>query len=295
MISIIVVSKNLFFLNQFKDSVKNTVGVPFEIIVVENNDSLYSISNGYNIGAKDASFDILSFVHEDIVFHTENWGNILMNYFETLFNSGILGIAGSSYLPISPSDWWVSDSKYLHSYFLSNQKNGVVGRGVVCIDGVQDPHPVFSLDGMFLAMKKSVWKEFQFDESLDGFHGYDTSICYKVSQKYQNYFVPGILLEHFSKGYPNEKWLLNTIAANECVLPFILEKKKIGSLNISLEIKSYRLFLRQLMKFSSNTSYKFLKAFYYLVPVFKFTKDWRALFFFILYFLRYLIQAIRIK
>lgn len=273
-----------------KRSIVQTIGIPFEIILVPNGDSSFTISSGYNYGALKSKFDFLLFLHEDVFFHTNNWGRRLLFYFEKLKNPGVVGIAGSSYLPISPSDWWLSDSKYLHSNFLSNQKYGSVGKGKLWKVGVQTVQPVFALDGMFLALKKSVWEEFPFDESLEGFHGYDTSICYMVSQRYQNYFIPGILLEHFSKGYPNEIWLKNTIAANEFVLPYIFEIKKNSALDCSLEIKSYRLFLRQLMKFSRSTSYKFSKAWYYLWPVFKHTKNVKVLLFFVIYCLRFSMQ-----
>lgn len=295
MISIIVLSKNDELFCSLKKSIIKTIGVPYEIICVPNSDSSFSIFSGYNFGANKSKFDYLLFIHEDVIFHTENWGILLLKYFEDLDNLGVLGIAGSSYLPISPSDWWLGNPNYLHANFLSNAKDGRVGGGIPTKWGKQIPVPVFALDGMFLAIKKIVWEEFRFDENLYGFHGYDTSICYQVSQKYQNYFVPGILMEHFSKGDPNETWLKNTVIANQLVLPFILENKKLGFLNSSLEIISYRLFLRQLMKFSSNTFYKFSMAWYYLLPVLKYTKDLKILIFFFFYSFRYFLQAIRIK
>lgn len=293
MISLIVCSVSELLFEQFSLSVANSIGVEFELVRVENQFSQRSISMAYNYGSFQAKSEILVFVHEDVIFHTNNWGRILIDYFDTLQNPGVLGVAGSSYLPISPSDWWVSDQQYVHTNFLSNTKGGACVGGVLNRVGEQEPKKVFSLDGMFLALKKSVWEEFPFDESLEGFHGYDTSICYMVSQKYQNYFVPGILLEHFSKGYPNEIWLKNTVSANEFVLPFILESKKNGVFDNSLEIKSYRLFLRQLMKFSRSTSYSFSKAWYYLWQVFKYTKNVKILFFFLIYCLRFSILSIQ--
>lgn len=295
MISIIVLSSNRSLFLEFEKSVNLTIGSPYELIKVENIHNNFSIFKGYNYGANLAINKILLFIHEDIIFHSKNWGKFLYDYCETLSNPGVLGVAGCSYLPISPSDWWVSNRNYLHADFVSNDKNGKVGEGNHVVFGGQIPYPVFALDGMFLAMKKTVWEEFPFDEKLEGFHGYDTAICYQVSQKYQNYFVPGILIEHFSKGYPNENWLKNTIGANQRVLPFILGKKRKNGLDSSLEIKSYRLFLRQLMKFSSSTNYKFSNACKYLILVFKFTKDWRSFLFFITFCFRYCLQLFRLK
>ena len=252
MISIIVCSIDSKLLAEFSNSVITTIGVPYEILSIDNLIFEYSIFEAYNYGVSISKFENLVFVHEDVIFHTKDWGKILLNYFNTLPDPGVMGVAGSSYLPISPSDWWVSDSKYLHTNLLSNSKNGTVGQGDLMRNGQQVPTGVFALDGMFLALRKSVWKEFSFDESLPGFHGYDTDICYQVTKKYRNYFIPGILLEHFSKGYPNLIWLRNTVYANRKILPFIHQMKIQNGFDSKLEIKAFHLFLGQLKKFGHS-------------------------------------------
>lgn len=265
MISLIICSKSLENLIEFKKFALNRLGVNNELIFVDNSNQNYSIAQAYNKGAFLSKFEILVFVHEDIFFHTLNWGQILVQWFLNLKNPGILGIAGSSYLPVSPSDWWLSDRKYLHMNFFSNDKNGKIGKGILKESGDQKAVNVFALDGMFLAMKKSVWEEFPFDESFEGFHGYDTSICYRVAQKYQNYFVPGILIEHFSKGYPNNIWLINTIKANQSIHNYIDHVKKGSEINKELEVKAYHLFLNQLKKFSNSYEYVVTQSWIYLL------------------------------
>lgn len=264
MISIIVCSidENLF--RDFSSSLDRSIGTPYEIIRIENDKENLSISKAYNLGAIEAKNQLLLFVHEDMIFHSKGWGRKLFDHFETLKNVGILGIAGSSYLPISPSDWWLGNRKYLHTNLLSNEKNGKFRDGVLKNSGDLIPKSVFLLDGMFLAMKKSVWEEFPFDESLDGFHGYDTSICLRVSKKYQNYFVPEILIEHFSKGYPNKTWLINTVHAKYSVLPDIDLIRKGQVLDKALELKTYHLFLNQLRKLSDSWYYSFKYSWFYL-------------------------------
>lgn len=263
MISIIVCSVNLVCFEKLKFSISETIGIDYEIIKINNTIEKLSIAKAYNNGAKSAKYSKLVFIHEDIIFHTKNWGFTLVSFFNTLNNPGILGIAGSSYIPIVPSDWWVSDQRYLHTNFLSNNKEIKNGKGKLKSLGIQEPKKVFALDGMFLAMNKSVWEEFQFDESLPGFHGYDTSICYRVSKTFQNYFIPELLIEHFSKGYPNETWLLNTISSNKSILSHLLNIKNVDLINKKLEITTYHLFLGQLKKFAP--SYRFsvrLSSFY---------------------------------
>lgn len=284
MISIIIISKDGFFLNQVKKSIELTIGVDFEIISIDNSNANLSIFEGYNICATKAKFNFLVFVHEDIVFHSQNWGVDLINYFEGLKNPGILGVAGSSYLPISPSDWWLSDKSYLYANFLSNVKNGKIGEGKLLQMGTQKSQPVFALDGMFLAIKKIVWEEFPFDESMVGFHGYDTSICYTVSQKYQNYFVPGLLMEHFSKGYPNKIWLKNTVIANQTVLDFIIQIKEKDKIDRNLEKQAFRLFLRQLIKFGGIEQENISLAWKYFKLVRRYVNEGSLYFLLILFF-----------
>lgn len=267
MISLIVCSKNPYYFEQFVKSVINTVGEDFEIIKIDNLVEKLSIAQAYNKGASRAKFSILVFVHEDVIFHTHNWGKLLIEYFKKLYNPGVLGIAGASYLPISPSDWWISDKRYLNMNFISNTKSGKVGEGKLKSTKVQEPIKVFALDGMFLSAEKSVWKEFQFDESLDGFHGYDTSICYRISQKFQNYFIPCILIEHFSKGYPNHTWLKNTIRSNRSIIYFILSKKTNNLIDKRVEIKVYHLFLEQLIKYGNNYLFVLRNSSFYLLKL----------------------------
>lgn len=277
MISIIIVSINNKLFQEVSSSINVSLNLDFEIIKIDNIRERLSIAKAYNRGALQAKYDFLVFVHEDVLFHTFNWGKILVDYFYDLDKVGVIGVAGSSYIPISPSDWWLSNPAYLHSNFYSNKKNGKIGDGLHKRWGQQTPQKVFALDGMFLAMKKSVWEEFPFDESLIGFHGYDTSICYQVSKKYQNYFVPDILLEHFSKGYPNEIWLINTVKANDSNLAHIIKTKKNSLIDEKLEVKAYHLFLNQLKKFSSSYLYSFIYSSKYLWRNLKFFFDIRLI------------------
>ncbi|MEB2782423.1 glycosyltransferase [Algoriphagus sp. C2-6-M1] len=277
MISIIVCSRLRFLFEQVSRNIRESCGVDFEILEVNNAIYKWPLTKAYNYGGLKANNDILVFVHEDVIFHTKDWGKILLNYFETLANPGLLGVAGSSYLPISPTDWWISNQRYIHTNFLSNSKNGVPGLGVLNSMGKQFPQNVFALDGMFLAMRRSVFLEFPFDESMPGFHGYDTDLSYQVSQSYQNYFIPGILIEHFSKGYPDGVWLHNTISANKKILPFILELKSKVGFDANMERKSFHLFLGQLRKFGSSRFENIRLAIFYFNQLRAFNLHWKLI------------------
>lgn|GEM_PF-793306 len=252
MISIIVCSVNEDYFNRFKESISKTIGIEYEIIKIDNQKEKLSIAKAYNKGAILSSFDHLVFVHEDVVFHSEYWGQKLVDYFNVLGNPGVLGIAGSNYLPISPSYWWIPDQTRRFCNYMDNNELGKVGEGKQRNSGHENPMPVFLLDGMFLAMKKEAFDKIKFDESLEGFHGYDTAICLRSAIQFQNYFVPDILIEHFSHGKPNSTWLLNTLDS------YLVKEAILSQFDFDpkIEIKSYHLFLNHLRKFAPNWAFQ---------------------------------------
>lgn len=268
---------NLSWFEKFSYSLKNTIGVDYQLIKIDNKKEKLSIARAYNKAALKAEFDILVFVHEDVIFHSLNWGQNLISFFNNLDNPGVLGVVGSSYLPISPSDWWISDQSFIFSNYISNSKEfaGIVG----CpqIKGVQTPSKVYVLDGMFLALKKETFEEFRFDEGLEGFHGYDTDICLQVSRKFQNYFIPSIQIEHFSKGNANLVWLMNTEKAKRKIISKIDLIKKEDGFSKEIELKAFHLFLGQLYKYVDNRFNCIKLGFYYFKQVAIRSFHWRLI------------------
>lgn len=288
MISVIVCSidENLF--NRFSESLAKTIGVEYEVVKIENQRKKLPLAKAYNKGAIKASFDFLVFVHEDVVFHSQDWGEKLISQFHSLSNPGVLGIAGSNYLPISPSYWWIPDPARRFCNYMDNFELGKVGEGKIRSSGHSNPVPVFLLDGMFLAMKKDVHEKISFDESLEGFHGYDTSICLRSACQFQNYFIPDILIEHFSPGKPNATWLLNTVNSYSQKERIPFEDK----INDQLEVKSYHLFLNHLMKFGPTSSFQRGQSLIYLKKLSAKVISYRAWFIWLWFQLRFLKSAL---
>lgn len=263
MISVVVCSINEFLFNRFSASLAKTIGVNYEIIRIENQKDKLSIARAYNKGASQASYNFLVFVHEDVVFHSDDWGWQLLSRFESLSNPGVLGIAGSNYLPISPSYWWIPDASRRFCNYLDNHESGKIGEGKSRFSGHTDPVKVYLLDGMFLAIKKEVFEKINFNESLEGYHGYDTSICLRSAIEFQNYFIPDILIEHFSPGKPDAIWLFNTVNSYS-------QKDKISNqvmIDRQLEIRSYHLFLNHLRKFAPAWTYQRKQSLIYLKKI----------------------------
>lgn len=260
MISVIVCSINENLFNCFSESLAKTIGVDYEVIRIENQKEKLPIAKAYNKGASQATYDLLVFVHEDVVFHSDIWGEKLISRFQSLDNPGVIGIAGSNYLPISPSYWWIPDPSRRFCNYLDNHESGKIGEGKLRFSGHTDPVQVYLLDGMFLAMKREVFRKIKFDENLEGFHGYDTSICLRTAIEFRNYFIPDILIEHFSPGKPNATWLLNTVNSYS-------QKERIASqdrIDSKLEVRSFHLFLNHLRKFGPTWSFQREQSMIYL-------------------------------
>ena len=203
MLSIVISSYQQHYYEQLVKNISETIGEDFryEIIQIWNPNTM-SITKAYNLGAEKAQFENLLFLHEDLVFHTKDWGEKLIKHF-SVPNVGILGLAGSNYVPAAPSSWTVTEQYNFINILQGNKDN----QKVVLLNKTQENiNPVFAVDGVFLAIKKEVYNQFKFDENITGFHGYDLDFSLRVSQKRQNFIIDDILVEHFSKGNPDKKW-----------------------------------------------------------------------------------------
>ncbi|MHA7131820.1 glycosyltransferase [Algoriphagus namhaensis] len=285
MISFVILSTNKTVLNSCLNSVKELCGIEHEFVIIDNSSSRLSIFEGYNLGASLAKYEYLVFVHEDVVFRTSDFGSRLVTYFNNLLNCGVLGVAGSNYVPISPSDWWISDRRYLFfSYYQ--------GDHFLCSSGNTAPRQVFVLDGLFFAVRRSIWKEFKFDEDLKGFHGYDTDFCLKVCSKYFNYYISDILVSHRSEGKPNSLWLENhiKIRKNHYINFSSIDQR----IDMRVENAAYSTFLNNLYRYRLKNASEIRLALFFLKRINDKKFSIIALLYFFRFSLRKLLKESRI-
>ena len=202
MLSIIVSSYQEEYFYQFTNSVKETIGDDFEYEIIQQwNPGTMGICEAYNKGAEKAQFENLLFVHEDIIFETNNWGSILLEQLE-IDNIGCIGLAGSSIKTKFPIGWWdITNRKFLHL----NQHT--VERGIEQYreDNIKE---VKILDGVFIAVKKNIWKANKFNQNNHSFHGYDLEFSLNISKNYKNFVFNEILVTHLSEGKLTKEWYL---------------------------------------------------------------------------------------
>ena len=223
MLSIIVCSRHGNLNESFTSNIAKTVGVDYELICIDNSENKYSIFSAYNKGKQISRFPYLCFVHEDVSFRTQNWGEKLIAHLDVP-NTGLVGLAGGDGALRTPSDYGAFNRcmNIIHI-----DKNGVKPTEYVLfpINFKEPSRSVIMLDGVLLGAKKEIFSFICFDESIGGFHGYDYDISIQsIVAGYYNYVMYDISLEHYSKGNMNTTYfrtMLKVFKKWENYLPII--------------------------------------------------------------------------
>jgi len=210
MISLIICSRTKNISESLLSNIKVTIGVPFELVIIDNTRNELTIFQAYNIGVSKSIYPYLCFMHDDILFHTFDWGKAVCRHFEDK-EIGAIGIGGSKYLSYMPGTWWGSDFWELNIIHTDKVQNKTTLDAVIKTEG--NKSEVTAIDGVWFCIPKELFRQIKFDEvTFKGFHHYDLDICMQiVLNKYKIYAVFDILIEHFSKGTINESWTENAL------------------------------------------------------------------------------------
>ena len=213
MISIIICSRNEDISNELKLNIQSTIGIDYELIVIDNSKNKYSIFSAYNKGVKEAKYSFLCFMHEDVLYHTNDWGKKVISHL-TNPKVGIIGVAGGHLMPNCPAGWFSSDLSTINiiqSHYENGIKTTYHDKKFEYSDSVTNE--VVAVDGVWFCMPKFLFSTISFDEkNFEGFHCYDLDICLQVRSTGNIVLVVSdILLEHFSGGNTNQEWIENSI------------------------------------------------------------------------------------
>jgi GT2 family glycosyltransferase len=244
--------------NKFKQHLLQTVGLNDVQILEFVNHNQYSLSQVYNSGITQSTYDIVVCCHNDIKLE-KNWGKRLLEDFSNNPEFGIIGKAGSCYFPESGVYW-------------DRMKQTMVGQVYHHPDGQKkwlnkySPKlpfliPVVTIDGLFMSFDKTKIKH-RFDETIGKFHFYDHLFCIP---NYLDGIKIGVTssfeITHESIGQPNqefwesrekfvEKWgskLPLDLKPSFIYTPIIKRKefKKLGKIAIIIPTKGNVLMLKE--------------------------------------------------
>ncbi len=209
MLSIITCSRDEALLRQLGDSIARTVGVPYELIGIDNAAGRYGICAAYNEGAARSRYEALCFLHEDLLLLTPGWGQRVLDWLGDP-SVGLIGVAGGTVKTRAPAMWYTPLSAYNRYNLRQHHRDGRVDHDYGN-PGQERISDVVTVDGLWFCCRKAVWSETGFDgKTFPGFHGYDADFSMQVFQKgYRVCVIYDVLVEHLSPGTTGKAWALS--------------------------------------------------------------------------------------
>jgi len=227
MFSLIICSRNRDISEELKKNISLTIGgYEYEIIVVDNSENKYNIFQAYNIGVERAKYEYLCFMHEDIIYLTANWGDVVTKEFENS-RVGMLGVMGSYYVGKYQTYWF--DSGFNAGQYYDNARSRkewpkkVWGSDVVAVDGLW----------MCIRRDLFTYGKIKWDEkTYKGFHFYDMDMSMQVLYSgFRVKIVEDFFVQHLTEGKFGKSFWMNCMrfhlkwndflpqCANDFVLP----------------------------------------------------------------------------
>jgi len=201
MISIIISTYKPLLFQQVSKSIEKTIGVEYEIIAIENH-AKYSICEAYNIGVSKSKYPYLCFVHEDVLFKTNDWGKRLISTMKSDSSIGLIGVVGTKFKSSYPSALGQSPllwKEFMRGHIYHWDKNYFDYDNTLEHKDIED---VVCVDGVFLFTQKLIFQQCRFDEKLlTHFHGYDIDFSLQVLfQSYRVVVDRCMVVDHHSDG-----------------------------------------------------------------------------------------------
>ena len=162
MISLIICSRNQDVSQRLRENIADTIGVEYELLVIDNSKNQYSIFTAYNEDVQRSKGDILCFMHEDILYHTSGWGDYVIRHFADDKGMGMIGVVGGHYLQDAPLTWfdiYMEPEGQVIQHFQDKETENVV----FTRKGVATKVEVATVDGLWFCIRKSLFKRIKFD------------------------------------------------------------------------------------------------------------------------------------
>ena len=232
---------------EFRDYIEKSCGIKGVEVIPFENPGTHSLSEVYNILLEKASNDIVILCHDDIYFEKPNWGNKILKHFKRNPDYGILGVAGSRYMPKSGM-WWEIPTEMFGVVNHEHEGKKWTSKYSEPIGNKIDD--TILVDGLFIAINKNNLSK-TFNEDVKGFHFYDVDFSYRN-------FLDGVKIgvfydvriTHKSIGMTNESWdknrqqFIKTYSESmPKLIPTIFDRKKVKNneslVTIAMPIYNY--------------------------------------------------------
>lgn len=175
MLSLIICSRTPSISEELEKNIAETIGCEYELVVIDNSKNKYSIFSAYNEGVRRAKGDVLCFMHDDILYKTNNWGTKVKKTFEDESVGGV-GILGS-YCLLANGYWEQMMPYTVGKTYMSSDESKIYDMNF--FDEL--PTEVSVFDGFWFCIPHYLFETISFDEkTFDGFHWYDMDICMQI-------------------------------------------------------------------------------------------------------------------
>jgi len=244
--------------NYINNIIKSCGNKKVQVIPVENNGQ-YSLTEVYNKILDQAEFNIVVFCHDDLKFETSGWANKIKTHFDKNDDFGIIGLAGTKFLPQSGRWWEMQSAMY---GIVNHESEGKKWESKYSRDIGNKLEETIIVDGLFFAVNKNKIVE-QFDETVKGFHFYEIDFCFRNYLKNVKVGIcTNIRVTHLSVGQTNEQWeenRLQFIEKFEEKLPIdITEPEKHVSTFIFIHDQDLLIEFERIKKFIGFSNYKYV-------------------------------------
>lgn len=190
---------------QFMEYLRKSAGHPKVTIIEKINNGEKSLTKVYNEILDESTNDINVLLHDDLYFEKNGWVRKILNHFEDS-EYGILGVAGTTFLPKS-GQWWEDRNKMIG--IVNHEHNGKKWESKYSDNLGKYIRETVIVDGLFIALDKRRIKK-TFNEDVKGFHMYDVDFCFR---NYLEGVKIGVIFDvrvtHKSIGATNEQWERN--------------------------------------------------------------------------------------
>ena len=186
----------------FIEYLKKSSGFKNLQVIEKINNGEKSLAQVYNEILEESDTDIVILCHDDIYFEATGWYNKILKHFEKS-NFGIIGMAGSTSMPVS-GQWWEDRKKMVG--IVNHESGGKKWESKYSESFHNNVFETVIVDGLFMAIHKKRIKS-NFIEGFKGFHFYDIPFCFENHlQGVKIGVITNIRVTHKSIGQTNEQW-----------------------------------------------------------------------------------------